>query len=744
MQVALGATAMLVALVPLAAAQGRDEVPFAEIQRYSYATGTLENPTGAYRLVHEKVVEVRGAPSLRVFFEEIDVGPDGYLDVVSQSDGEAHRLTSEEILKWRSSSGFFNGDTLVLQLYLAPGTRGGYEISHLLVGLDVFEKTICAADDRVASTDNRAARFLNSAGTSLCTGWLSGSDDCACSAGHCFPGVADVAEFNVPSSTPGGSIVHPPIEDQFPIDQTSLVWNYGGLGNDWAICHLLTNSLGESAAAKFGWFQLGFYTPHAGETIRITGFGSDGGSDNFTQQTSPGPFVAGYSHVLRYEVDTTGGNSGSPVILDDPNVAVGIHTNGGCSGSSGTNSGTGVTQPQFIANYTAQCQQAPVVQPTAAFEVSASAVVETTTVHFRDLSLGQPSSWQWDFDGDGTSDSFVQHPSFAYATPGSYDVSLTVSNAAGGDTLTVPGQVTVAAITPVQPPYAQDFDSGLPGSGEWLFESSSSFGEIAASSYGTPAPLSGDPSLTMAAKTEGQYVTNESTLFLDVQHALGATLTYWFKQTGDENDAEDGLFLSDGTTEVLAQSHQSGPSSWTQFSVDLKAIADGAGIVWGPDLRAIFRQRDNYYLGTDGHLIDGVVVTPIPSLTTDVASVSLSAGGTQTLFLDAGPSRAGYGYTVVGSLSGAEPGTPIAGLHLPLNLPDVYFDLTLLSPGLTPLLGSVGTLDGAGQGTTLFAVPSGSIPSLAGTTVYHAFGALDPTTSTLEFISNAAGCDLFP
>ena len=45
---------------------------------------------------------------------------------------------------------------------------------------------------------------------------------------------------------------------------------------------------------------------------------------------------------------------------------------------------------------------------------------------------------------------------------------------------------------------------------------------------------------------------------------------------------------------------------------------------------------------------------------------------------------------------------------------------------------------------TALGVPSGSIPSLAGTTVYHAFGALDPTTSTLEFISNAAGCDLFP
>jgi hypothetical protein len=46
--------------------------------------------------------------------------------------------------------------------------------------------------------------------------------------------------------------------------------------------------------------------------------------------------------ALRYTVDTQGGNSGSPVIVEGGgNVAIGIHTHGGCSATGGSNAGTG-------------------------------------------------------------------------------------------------------------------------------------------------------------------------------------------------------------------------------------------------------------------------------------------------------------------------------------------------------------------------------------------------------------------
>ncbi|MCX7765730.1 MAG: PKD domain-containing protein, partial [Candidatus Sumerlaeia bacterium] len=56
------------------------------------------------------------------------------------------------------------------------------------------------------------------------------------------------------------------------------------------------------------------------------------------------------------------------------------------------------------------------------------------TVHFTDLSSGSPTSWNWNF-GDGSSSS-AQHPAHTYTTPGSYLVSLTVSNYSGSDTQT--------------------------------------------------------------------------------------------------------------------------------------------------------------------------------------------------------------------------------------------------------------------------------------------------------------------
>lgn len=52
-------------------------------------------------------------------------------------------------------------------------------------------------------------------------------------------------------------------------------------------------------------------------------------------------------------------------------------------------------------------------------------------VRFTDLSTGNPTSWSWSFGDGGTS--IQQHPTHTYSAPGSYTVSLTVSNGAGSD-----------------------------------------------------------------------------------------------------------------------------------------------------------------------------------------------------------------------------------------------------------------------------------------------------------------------
>jgi hypothetical protein len=91
-------------------------------------------------------------------------------------------------------------------------------------------------------------------------------------------------------------------------------------------------------------------------TVRITGYGVDGPSpdfgdpppnnaDNATQQTHSGPYngetVVGASEVyLEYEADTQPGNSGSQVIVNGTDITIGIHAEGGCTSSGGSNKGT--------------------------------------------------------------------------------------------------------------------------------------------------------------------------------------------------------------------------------------------------------------------------------------------------------------------------------------------------------------------------------------------------------------------
>lgn len=77
-------------------------------------------------------------------------------------------------------------------------------------------------------------------------------------------------------------------------------------------------------------------------------------------------------------------------------------------------------------------------------EFSASPLSGTAPleVSFSDQSQGNPDAWDWDFgDGEVSTD---RNPSHAYGSAGSYDVTLTVSNALGADTMTKASYITVS------------------------------------------------------------------------------------------------------------------------------------------------------------------------------------------------------------------------------------------------------------------------------------------------------------
>ncbi|MCB0400764.1 MAG: PKD domain-containing protein [Flavobacteriales bacterium] len=78
--------------------------------------------------------------------------------------------------------------------------------------------------------------------------------------------------------------------------------------------------------------------------------------------------------------------------------------------------------------------------PTAAFAVNN--VCLNVAASFTDNSNGNGgtiSNWEWDFDGNGTTDDMSQNPSHLYGTFGTYNVQLIVSTAAGcSDTIVQP------------------------------------------------------------------------------------------------------------------------------------------------------------------------------------------------------------------------------------------------------------------------------------------------------------------
>ena len=90
----------------------------------------------------------------------------------------------------------------------------------------------------------------------------------------------------------------------------------------------------------------------------------------------------------------------------------------------------------FLLNPTdATCREEPDPPPTPPVAAFSFFVVDAAThrVQFTDASTNTPTSWQWDFTNDGSFDSSLRNPQFAFPAAGTYAVRLRVANAGGAD-----------------------------------------------------------------------------------------------------------------------------------------------------------------------------------------------------------------------------------------------------------------------------------------------------------------------
>jgi PGF-pre-PGF domain-containing protein len=85
--------------------------------------------------------------------------------------------------------------------------------------------------------------------------------------------------------------------------------------------------------------------------------------------------------------------------------------------------------------------------PSANFTANPTSGRAPLTVQFNDTSTGDPTSWLWDF-GDGATGT-AEHPVHTYTAAGVYTVNLTVTNAAGSNTMVATDLINATHPLPV-------------------------------------------------------------------------------------------------------------------------------------------------------------------------------------------------------------------------------------------------------------------------------------------------------
>jgi PKD repeat protein len=84
--------------------------------------------------------------------------------------------------------------------------------------------------------------------------------------------------------------------------------------------------------------------------------------------------------------------------------------------------------------------------PEAEFEANNTMVEPGAIVYFTDLSLNNPTEWEWILEGASPSNSSQQNPIVRYNDPGIFDVTLISSNLGGSDTLTKEDYIHVSVV----------------------------------------------------------------------------------------------------------------------------------------------------------------------------------------------------------------------------------------------------------------------------------------------------------
>ncbi len=292
--------------------------------------------------------------------------------------------------------------------------------------------------------------------------------------------------------------------------------------------------------------------------------------------------------------------------------------------------------------------------PTANFTSDVRQIAVGESVTFEDISSGNVTSRTWTFEGGNISTSTLANPVVTYNTAGSYQVSLTVSNANGQDTKTVAGYVEVYDPN-ARNAFSLDFEAcgnfqvdefdpwtTYDGDGKTTygiegvtFENSGYTGSFIAYNASATEPASGASwtphggsrcGACMAATTPPN---NDWLISAPISLGNNSSITFWAKSVNDQYGLERfNVLLSTTnnntasfTTKLSGNTYVQAPTTWTQYTYDLSAY-DGRNVYIA--IQCV--SNDAFAFLIDDILISSEYSAPEADFSADYTSVEV--GGT--------------------------------------------------------------------------------------------------------------------
>ena len=210
-------------------------------------TRTFEaTPSNEGKTIELAEISFPQATSLRLYFEEVELGPNSYL-LLEGKAGIKQKLNEEALENWRNSSAYFNGTRITLAIFQAPGEAFHLRTKEVkkIIPQPGMANRAETSPDRLQVKQRQAqalpalpgfaqavGRFSNGV-TAHYTGWIANNGAIISSFNLARQGDPtclglDVIEFNMPLSNPDGSINHAHPDDQYPLGKSEFYVIAGG------------------------------------------------------------------------------------------------------------------------------------------------------------------------------------------------------------------------------------------------------------------------------------------------------------------------------------------------------------------------------------------------------------------------------------------------------------------------------------------------------------------------------------